>query len=525
MNPVCIPQTELPGTSALFRDYVYHFERVARFYDHAPGQESVLRLAAAGIPYPEERRLRVAAALRRYNGIHSAIDSLELNETVAVVTGQQVGLFSGPAYTIYKALTAVRLARRLTENGLRAIPIFWLATEDHDFAEIDHAHTFDVLHRPQQLRAQGDWAAGRPVGPATITHVPLDELRDSLEGFLYRDEVINLVEECYRTGNTFGAAFHELLKRLLSGYGMTFIDPMAEDIRQVAAPFLAHALENAEELSSRVLARNAALLESGYHAQVHFEPETSLFFWLENGNRLALRRRGSEYFHENRKLSLSELAATPAALSPNALLRPVMQDYLLPTVAYVGGPAELAYLAQSQVLYHQLLGRMPVARPRAGFTLLDDRSRSLLDRYQLSVADCLQGEELLRDKIAGRLIPQQIDALFQSSESTVAAETARLEAALREFDPTLAEAMTRSRAKMLYQLSKNRHKTAREALRREQRVSEGASHLSGLLFPEKHLQERYYSILPFLAKHGVDLLDTVYEATQSGCPDHVLLQV
>lgn len=525
MNRVCLPQTELPGTSALFRDYVYHFDRVARFYDHAPGDEATLRRLAATLAYPDERRMRVAASLRRYNGDSPAVAQLELPETVAVVTGQQVGLFSGPAYTVYKALTAVRMARNLSGHGIRAVPVFWLATEDHDFAEIDHAHTFDVLHRPQQLKAAGDWTPGRPVGPAAITHIPLDELRESLEGFLYRDEVVNVVEETYRTGKTFGQAFHDLLRRLLAGYGIIFIDPMEAEIRNIAAPFLADALQHAGELSARILERSEALRDAGYHAQVHFEAHTSLFFRLENGNRRALRRHDAEYYHENRKLTLEEMASDPAALSPNALLRPVMQDYLLPTVAYVGGPAELAYLAQSQVIYHQLLGRMPVAQPRAGFTLLDERSRSLLDRYGLPVTDCFLGEEALREKIASRLVPQQIDRLFEQAGATVSAETSRLETALKEFDPTLAEAMARSKAKMLYQLSKNRRKTAREALRREHRVSEGAAHLSGLLFPEKHLQERYYSILPFLAKHGSGLLDTVYEATQSGCPDHILLQV
>ena len=525
MNRVCLPQTELPGTSALFRDYVYHFDRVARFYDHSPADPESLRRAANAIAYPDERRMQLTAALRRFNGDNAAIDHLDLPDTVVVVTGQQVGLFSGPAYTIYKALTAVKMARRLTEDGIRAVPVFWLATEDHDFAEIDHTHAFDVLHRPVELKATGPHAPGQPVGTVPITHAPLEELKEALEGFLYRDDVMSLVEESYHPGKTFGQAFYDLLRRLLSGYGLVFIDPMAEDIRALAAPFLARALDAAPDLSASVLARSAGLRDAGYHAQVHFEPQTSLFFRLEDGLRLALRRRDSDYYHESRKITKEEMAADPAALSPNALLRPVMQDYLLPTVAYVGGPAELAYLAQSQVIYHQLLGRMPVAQPRAGFTILDDRSGSLLERYGLTVNDCFLGQEHLKERIAARLIPQEIDQLFESVVSTVTAGATRLEEALRGFDPTLAEAMARSKAKMVYQVSKNRRKTAREALRREQRVTDGAEHLSGLLFPDSHIQERYYSLLPFLAKHGMDLVDRVHESIQTNCPDHILLQV
>jgi uncharacterized protein YllA (UPF0747 family) len=509
MKSICIPHTELPGTSALFADYLYRFDRVSRFYEHDPHDPDALRRAALSAQVPDDRRLKLVAALRKSNGETASLAQLELPDTLAIVTGQQVGLFSGPAYTIYKALSAVKLARQLTESGLRAVPVFWLATEDHDFAEIQHSWVFDTRQRSARLDATGNGQPGQPVGGIPVRTLPIEQLREVLQGFLYADEVVGMVEEAYQPGRTFGEAFRILLQRLLAGYGLIFFDPMEPDIRQLAAPVLHSAWERRQELGGALIARGKELEAAGYHAQVLFDHQTSLFFSIENGKR--------------QKLTGDQAPADWSQLSPNALLRPVMQDYLLPTAAYIGGPAELAYLAQSQVLYRALLGRMPVALPRSGFTLLDERARALMGRYNVSIADCFHGEHILKERVAARLIPESLEITFEDVTSEVRNSIDRLQAELHHFDPTLGAAMQKSRSKILYQIEKNRGKAAREALRRSSQVTESAAHLSGLVFPQHHLQERLFSILPFLAKHGFDLLDTLYDNVKHGCPDHQLL--
>lgn len=525
MRSICIPHTELPGTSALFADYLYRFERVAGFYQHDPHAPDSVREAALAIRFEDNHRQRLVSALRGINGESAALDRLELPDTVAVVTGQQVGLFSGPAYTIYKALTAAKLARLLTESGIHAVPVFWLATEDHDFDEIDHCHVLDSRRRPVRLVARGRGAAGQPVGAIEIADAPVAALREALKGFLHADEVVALVEECYQPGRQFGEAFRLLLEKLLAGYGLVFIDPLRTEIRELAAPLLRAALERSDALAAELQSRGQELKQSGYHAQVLFEGQSSLFFELRNGRRLALRRNGRDYFHEAQKRTLEELAERPESLSPNALLRPVMQDYLLPTAAYIGGPAELAYLAQSQVLYKALLERMPVVLPRSGFTLLDERTRRLMDKHHLSLPDCFHGEERLREHIAGQLVPASLEREFAQAASETRSRLDHLQAALVQFDPTLASAMVKSKSKVVYQIEKIHRKAAREALRRDAQASAGAHHLSALAYPNHHLQERFYSILPFLAQHGFDLLDVLYENTHRVCPDHLLLTV
>jgi bacillithiol biosynthesis cysteine-adding enzyme BshC len=527
MDPACLRHTELPGTSKLFADFSYHFDRVARFYSHNPHDPASYGAAAREVRYPDDRRAAVARVLEAQNPGNPLVSRFAQPGTVAVLTGQQVGLFSGPAYTVYKALTAARLSEDLNARGIPAVPIFWLATEDHDFAEVDHVWIFDAGHHPVSLHTQapkGWQGRQRPAGEFPVEHPPIEEFRKALAGFPHSEEVIAAVEDAYSPGMThgvtpgvtMGAGFRKLLVKLLGSVGMLVLDPLDPQLRNVGAPFMADALAAAPDLKSALLDRNKELQAAGYHAQVNVEENSSLFFLLENGERATLKHKDSEF------AAMQERAS---AISPNALLRPVWQDYLLPTVAYVGGPAELAYFAQSQVLYSRLLGRMPVMTPRASFTLLDARAAKLLSRYGLTMRDTLGSEESLKELIARSLIPESITKLFEETASKMARQLDRLGGGLENFDPTLAASLTKSRGKILYQIEKTRKKTERETMRRDARASEESRYLSALLYPHKHLQERFYSILPFLAEHGMDVTDRLYEVVRMDCPDHRVVTI
>ena len=525
MNCTCVRYTDLPHTSNLFADFTYHPDRIRSFYPHLPSDPGVFEAAAREMRFPPERRAALAAALRQQNGDSPQLDLLAREGTVAVVTGQQVGLFSGPAYTIYKALTAVKLARNLAAQGLPAVPIFWLATEDHDFAEVNHCWVFDAEHHSIKLEKPHSPATSQPVGQFVLSEPPVAQLRTALASLPFGDEVSALVEEAYQPGRTMGEAFSALLKRLLAQYGLLHVDPMSPAMRELAAPAMRSALAAAPDLTAAVLERNRALEAAGYHAQVHVEDQTSFVFLLENGRRYTLRRFGRDYLQNGRRFSTEELMDRAAQLSPNALLRPVVQDSMLPTVAYIGGPAELAYLAQSEVIYRAILGRMPAARHRAGFTLLDQHSRKLMTRYGLSLADCTHGDDAVRDRIAARLIPPSLLVSLAQTKTSVEQAVDRLTRDLAGFDASLAAALGKNRQKMLYQLAKMERKIGRETMARDARVARDAAYLSGLVYPQRHLQERLYSILPFLAKHGTGLIDELYECLNLDCPDHQLAVV
>jgi bacillithiol biosynthesis cysteine-adding enzyme BshC len=417
------------------------------------------------------------------------------------------------------------MARDLVARGIPAVPVFWLATEDHDFAEVNHVWSFDAEYQPFALhvetRAENS-GRQRPVGGIILDHPPVDELASSLRAssqgasFPHAEELIAAVRQAYPAGITMGAGFRALLKTLLSKLNLLYLDPLDPAVRQIAAPIVAEALGASAELKARLLERNRELEAAGYHAQVHLEQKTSLFFLLQSGERVPLRRNDSEF---------ADYRDRAAEVSPNALLRPVVQDYLLPTVAYIGGPAELAYFAQAQVIYQRLLGRMPVVASRMGFTLVESRAERLLQRYQLTLPETFVDEDKLKARIARVLVPDAVERAFADASSDVEEHLNQLRAELEHFDPTLASSLQKARAKILWQFEKTRRKIERESMRRDARALDDAHYLACLLFPQRHLQERFYSILPFLAKHGLDLIDQLDASARLDCPDHRVVTI
>jgi len=506
MQCTCVRHTDLPKTSKLFADLIYSFDRVKDLYPWAPNDlEQIVK--ASSFEYPDARRAQLIEALRPLNPENPSLETLAKPGTVAVVTGQQAGLFSGPAYSIYKALTAIRIASDLQAGGVRAVPVFWVATEDHDLAEVDHTWVFDAQYQPVRLSLPASKGNGtRPVGTISLGDMPIAQLRNALEGLPFAEEAVALVERCWKSGETLGSAFAAFIRAIFRPWNLLVIDPLSPAIRVMAAPFMREALERMPELIEALIARSKELEARGYHAQVLVDAKTSLVFLLENGHR--------------RKLNRNEAVVDAESLSPNALLRPVLQDYLLPTAAYAGGPAELAYFAQSQVLYQKLLGRQPVAFPRAGFTLIDERAAKRMAKYKLTPTDLIQRCQLLQDQVAQQLVPPALHHQLADTRSEISRSLDALSAQLKGFDPSLVAATESSRRKIEYQIGKIGRKTAAQILAKDEQARRDATSLHGLVFPENHLQERLYSFIPLIAKFGPGLTQQIYENVRVECPDH-----
>jgi bacillithiol biosynthesis cysteine-adding enzyme BshC len=522
MEPSCIHQSEIPGTNRLFLDYLYHFDRVSSFYGWPFSDLAALPDLARTLPYPPERRRTLVSALRKQNGDSPALAKLGENGTVAVVTGQQVGLLSGPAFTIFKALTAVKLAQYLGEQGITAVPIFWAASEDHDLAEVDHSWVFDHHGTPARISLANAVTNGGPVGRVEFNDTPLPELRRALGELPFADDVIGRLSKWYRPGATFAGAFIGFLKDLLHEFEVLFVDPLEPEIREIAAPFFRDIVPKVPDLTAALRKRNRELVAAGYHAQVVVDEDASLLFLLGGNKRTAVRWKDGRFSTKEGNFSAEQLASEANRLSPNALLRPVIQDYLLPTAAYVAGPSETAYMAQGQVLYDKLLGRMPVVFPRNSFTLLDARATKLMDKFGLRLPDLLGPREYVTSRIAGKFLPSHVTQHFDSLRSHIKTQLDEVRSELSRFDPTLEKAAEKSSAKIAYQIEKLSQKAARETLRRDQRASKDADYLINTVYPHRHLQERFYSIVPFLAKYGWDLPQRLFENIQLTCPHHMV---
>ena len=537
MQCQCMKQTNIPQATRLFTDFLYQFDRVRSFYSFAPFDEASFFQAAKSVTYPEETRAAVTAVLEEQSERFGATEQTRRNlerfrqGSAAVVTGQQVGLFTGPVFAFYKALTAIRLAEHLTAAGLDCVPVFWLATEDHDLEEVNHTFLLNPdyqLHRIAEEETPR--APNTPVGEVTISDGFARQIKQAIDLLPKSDwkaELARALAETYRPGETFGSAFGRLMARLLGRFGVLLLDPMHPRLHRLATGLFRRALESADELRQALLDRNRELAQAGYHAQVHVTNHSTLLFQRTGGQRTALRRRDGEFLvgdeHRSAAELLEHLERSPDDFSPNVLLRPVLQDYLLPTVAYVGGPAEVAYLAQASALYHHLLGRMPVIHPRASFTLLDRHAAELLGRYQVTLADVLGDSQILREKMAGQLLPPELAAALTQDERQLQEMLTSLRQQMEAFDHTLADAVATSARKMNYQLANIKRKAARAAGLRSQQMERDAVILENLLYPRKNLQERVYSGISFLGRFGPDLLDRLYQRISPHSADHQVL--
>ncbi len=531
----CLRSSELPHTSKLYSCFFDDFSRVARFYAHPPTEEGLL--AAAGEARLDASvRAQVVEILREQNRNFGADASVMRNldrlaaGALAVVSGQQVGLFSGPSYSFYKALTAVRAAQHLSDTGAETVPIFWLATEDHDLAEVDH--TFWLGHGPRLERvaleaAKG--ATGRRVGEILLGEASDREARTAAEALAgpAAKEVGEALAVAYNPENSYGLAFGKLLARMLAGRGLILLDPLDARLHRLGIAVYRRALAESEALTDALLKRNKELERAGFHAQVKVTERSTLLFLNVDGQRQALRRRNHGFAAGAQTFSMDELAKmleqAPELFSANVLLRPVLQDALLPTAAYVGGPAETAYFAQAEVIYRRMASRMPAILPRAGFTLVEPPVARLMKKYSLTFEEILRGRQFVRRKMEREYLPAGLAKKFSAGEKEVQKLLRGLRAPIGKLDKTLLGALSTAERKMLYQFGKLRGKAGRAQNTRTGLLDAHERILLDALFPHHGLQERSLNLLPFLARNGMTLLDELLHRTHVRSSQHQVL--
>lgn len=528
----CIPFTAVPHTSQLFRDFLYDFERVRRFYSQNPRQRDWLPKVAGSLHYEQQRRDRVAAILDRQNRAYGASEqtlaSIQRlrNGAAAAVTGQQVALFGGPLFSLLKALSAVRIADEARAQGIDCVPIFWLATEDHDLAEVNHAALLTAEGKLEKVASDSHGATNAPISDVRFGP-EIEQVAARAAEVLGDTEITGLLNNAYRPGETLGSAFGKLCAALFGEFGVILLDASDPELHELAQPVYRAAVIGAEEIDNALLARGKELRAAGYHEQVKVTPSSTLLFEKRNGAREVIHRHDGGFVIGHDRISpedlLAQIAAEPQRFSANVLLRPVVQDYLLPTVAYTGGPAEVAYFAQAAVVYEEVLGRVTPVLPRFSATLLDARAQRLMTKYRVALPDLLHGPEDFRELLALRSIPGELDSDFTAAEDAVSASLAKISGSLEKLDPTLVGAAGRAGSKMLYQLRRLRARAGKAQLRRNEEASRHADWLSSALFPNKNLQEREVAGVSFLARNGRELLQKLYQATQSNCPDHQVI--
>ncbi len=536
MKTECHSISVVPGLHRIFLDYCQGEPAVSSWYGGAPQNRGWFRTQHKQSPVHREQ-LAALLALQNPSPSHAAnIERLRQGAS-AVVTGQQVGILGGPSYVPYKASTAIALAKQASDAGHAHVPIFWLASEDHDFPEVNHV-TFPARRELRTLTFSSAPAAALPVGNLVLDD-SITALTDQAWELLGYSDAMEGLAAAYRPGQTLAGAFAEFYGKVFASHGLLVLDPSGREAHRLGAPVLKAAIERADELHHALLERNQAIIAAGYHAQVAVGERGSLIFLIDpaTGARLALKRTPATAAEPDglwqagrQSYSTADLMAIldaePERISPSALLRPVFQDHILPTSAYIGGPAEIAYFAQSAVLYERIAGRLTPVLPRLSATLVEPAIAELLDRHELSLETIFSGTEAeLAQRLAARAIPIAGKRALSAAGNALDAELTALTGYMSSLDEGLGRSAQVSASKMRYQMNRLRRMAANFELQREASLARHAQAVSQALYPEGGLQERLIGAGYFLARYGEGLLETLIAEAGDSCPGHKLIRL
>lgn len=545
MSSECFPITVLPHMSKIYRDYLAMADSpkeapVRRWYGAEPfagkwmldgrfsheretiGLRSVDLLEQQAIEFGSSDATKVSIAKLREGAR-------------AVVTGQQVVLFGGPLLTILKAATTVARAREATKaTGIDHVPVFWMATEDHDLAEVDQV-SFLTKTSVETLRLGLRLPHAVPVGDV-MPGSELDAVLERASEYLEFAPVSGWLRDCYAPVDgkkpTLALAFGRLIARLFAEQGLIVMDASTRGFHALGASTLRYAIEHAAELQSALIARGRELEKLGYHAQVLVPEGGSMLFLVEetSGERVALRRNSDgQWKAGGRTYSTADLLkileTVPERLSPNALLRPVFQDTVLPTAAYIGGPAEIAYFAQSAVLYDAILGRITPILPRLSATLLEPAVATVMDQDKIQLPEAMTSPENLAQRLGARAMPIEGKRKLAGAGNALDSELSALTEYLRGMDPSLGRAAEVSGSKMRYQMNRLRRMAATFELQKEASLKKHAQAITLNVFPDGHPQERVIAGVWFMARYGDGLIEKLVGVAGNQCPGHVVVRL
>jgi len=514
-----------PWIRKLAADYVFDHSGLADFYSGNPDDPAAWRDAIARTHQHKRQHDGIAGivqAQQRARGApETAISAAALlrdPKTVAVVTGQQAGLFGGPLFTLLKAITALRLAEQVrTEHGVPTVAVFWIDAEDHDWDEVKSCRVLDAGMKPLSI------AAGDPpqahTGP--VARVRLDEsvsaAIDALEAALpateFTRDLIDGLRRAYAPGAGMADAFGRWLESLLGRLGLVVFDASDPAAKPLVAHIFAREIEQAGQTARLALEAGAALEARGYHAQATPQ-EGSLALFHLNAGRQPIRGLDGAFQVGDRMepaSALLERARTaPHEFSPSVLLRPIVQDTLFPTVCYVAGPNELSYLGQLRRVYDAFSTPMPLIQQRATATILDANAIRFLTRYDVALESLRAQDEAVLNAVLDAQLPPSVEASLEEAVRTIEQRMERLAKEVVQVDPTLEGAARSTLSRMQEDLKKLHGKIIQAAKRKDETLRRQFQNARSQAFPGGEPQERAICFVYFLNKYGPALVDRLY---------------
>ncbi len=512
--------------TGLYTDYNTNFEKISKFYSGNYNDKNDWKTKINDLQNRKFDRTILNRVLNNQNrefqsGIKTLanIDLLGNDTTFAVVTGQQLGFFGGPLYTIYKAITTVKLANKLSQDypDYNFVPVFWLEGEDHDFDEINKTK---YLNSNNELSVVEYLFGGKPLerNIGATGNIIIDEHIEqfflSIESTLpktdYSLALFELMKGYYSKGNTFLKAFAGFFNHVYEDSGLIFINTNQPDFKKILSPLFVNEI-NSNSQASKLVIQKSVELEDHYHAQIKAKA-LNLFMFHKGGRHLIEPSDSGDYYLKNlrQRFTKDELLSVavnnPELLSPNVVMRPLCQDTLLPTVSYVGGPGEIAYFAQLKPVYEYFNVVMPIIYPRASVTLIEEKIKKVLEKYSLEVEDLFGEIEPILSKVSEQVSEVKVDSLFESLNIRINEAVNEARFGIQQIDPTLNGSIDGMLLKFQQQFDVLKQKTQKAQQQKEEVSLKQIKKASLNIFPNENFQEREFSVIQYLNKYGPDFV-------------------
>ena len=535
--------SDIPGHQNLFLDYLYEFENVSDFYPYDfRNRDNYLKIFKNIL----EKRSYLSADIsqiisNQYSKINKSettegnIKKLSDKKTLAIVTGQQLGILGGPLYTFYKIITAIKLSRFLSEryNDYNFVPVFWLEGDDHDFNEVRAIKIIDegnsllnIGYKEEIEEDDAKQSVGHIKFDSTIQDF-FDNLGKNLKDTEFKVQLLNELKDFYSEGKSFKEAFKDLIFKYFDEYGLIIFDPQEIEVKRLLKPIFKKEITDFR-LHTEKLVHLSATLEELYHAQVKVKP-VNLFLNYDGGrhsvepvdNEFRLRRKRKSFTYDQ---LLELLENEPDKFSPNVLLRPICQDFLLPTAFYIGGPSEISYFAQIKPLYEFYDIVQPIIYPRSSATILESTIENILEKNSVQINDLFIDVENVKKKIINSVAESSIDAMFDGLTKQVETAFDQLKEKLIDLDKTIADASNRYRDKIFSSINELKSKAEKAQQKKYEVTLRQIDKAAINLFPNSNLQERELNFVYYVNKYGNEFIKKIFDELQINKFEHQILE-
>ncbi|MCW9097163.1 MAG: bacillithiol biosynthesis cysteine-adding enzyme BshC, partial [Ignavibacteriaceae bacterium] len=455
---------------------------------------------------------------------------------LAIVTGQQVGILGGPLYTFYKIITAIKLSRFLSEryDDYNFVPVFWLEGDDHDFNEvrsikiINEGNSLSTIGYKEQVEEDDSkQSVGFIKFDSSITDF-FKNLSSGLKETEFKASLIEELKDFYLEGKTFKEAFRDLVFKYFDKYGLVIFDPQDSEVKRLLKPIFKKEITDFR-LHTEKLVHLSATLEELYHAQVKVKP-VNLFLMVDEGrhsiepveNEYKLRRKRKSFTEEQ---ILELLENEPEKFSPNVLLRPICQDFLLPTAFYIGGPSEISYFAQIKPLYEFYDIVPPIIYPRSSATILETPIAKIMEKHAVDLNEIFIDVENIKKKIINSVEESSIDEMFDGLTNHVETAFDELKEKLIDLDKTIADSSNRYRDKIFGSINELKSKAEKAQQKKYEVTLRQIDRAAINLFPNSNLQERELNFVYFVNKYGEDFMKKIFDELQINKFEHQVIEL